>query len=100
MIFQTAYSIMERSAEREIIPLIRDEGMALAPFAVLCGGKLRSDEEEERRRQTGEKGRNMPWMSSWERTPEEKKVCDVLEKVRKEVGAKSLTSGMFLLLGS
>lgn len=92
VIFQTAYSIMERSAEREIIPLIRDEGMALAPFAVLCGGKLRSDEEEERRRQTGEKGRNMPWMSSWERTPEEKKVCDVLEKVRKEVGAKSLTS--------
>ncbi|KAJ2931099.1 hypothetical protein H1R20_g5993, partial [Candolleomyces eurysporus] len=91
-IYQTAYSIMERSAEREIIPLVRDEGMALAPFGVLCGGKLRSDEEEERRKKSGEKGRNMPWMTSWERTPEEKKVCDALDKVRAEVGAKSLTS--------
>jgi aryl-alcohol dehydrogenase-like predicted oxidoreductase len=85
---------MERSAEREIIPLIRDEGMALAPFGVLCGGKLRSDEEEEKRKKSGEKGRHMPWMTSWERTPEEKKVCDALDKVRAEVGAKSLTSGM------
>ncbi|KAJ2920113.1 hypothetical protein MD484_g265, partial [Candolleomyces efflorescens] len=91
-IYQTAYSIMERSAEREIIPLIRDEGMALAPFGVLCGGKLRSDEEEEKRKKSGEKGRHMPWMTSWERTPEEKKVCDALDKVRAEVGAKSLTS--------
>ncbi|RXW21708.1 hypothetical protein EST38_g4158 [Candolleomyces aberdarensis] len=91
-IYQTAYSIMERSAEREIIPLVRDEGMALAPFGVLCGGKLRSDEEEEKRKKSGEKGRNMPWMTSWERTPEEKKVCDALDKVRAEVGAKSLTS--------
>ncbi|KAJ3530255.1 hypothetical protein NMY22_g8647 [Coprinellus aureogranulatus] len=91
-IYQTAYSIMERSAEREIIPLVRDEGMALAPFAVLCGGKLRSDEEEEKRKNSGEKGRHMPWQTQWERTPEEKKVCDALEKVRVEVGAKSLTS--------
>ena len=89
---------MERSAEREIIPLVRDEGMALAPFGVLCGGKLRSDEEEEKRKKSGEKGRNMPWMTSWERTPEEKKVCDALDKVRAEVGAKSLTSGMHLRL--
>lgn len=31
-------------------------GLALAPFDVLAGGKIRTDEEEERRRQTGEKG--------------------------------------------
>ena len=30
--------------------------MALAPWNVLAGGKIRTDEEEERRRQTGEKG--------------------------------------------
>lgn len=36
-IFQTMYSIMERSAEREILPFVRDEGMAFAPFGVLCG---------------------------------------------------------------
>lgn len=84
---------MERSAEREILPFVRDEGMALAPFGVLCAGKLRSDEEEERRKASGELGRNMPWSGGWERTAEEKKVCEHLEKVRVEVGAKSLTSG-------
>jgi len=31
-------------------------------------------------------------MGPWERTPDEKKVCDALEVVRKEVGAKSITS--------
>ena len=32
-------------------------GMALAPWNVLAGGKIRTDEEEERRRQTGERGK-------------------------------------------
>ena len=37
--------------------LIRDApGMALAPWNVLGAGKIRTDAEEERRRQTGEKG--------------------------------------------
>lgn len=31
-------------------------GMALAPWDVLGGGKIRSDAEEQRRRETGEKG--------------------------------------------
>ena len=31
-------------------------GMALAPWNVLGAGKIRTDAEEERRRQTGEKG--------------------------------------------
>jgi hypothetical protein len=69
--------------------------MAFAPFAVLCGGKLRSDEEEEKRKKSGEKGRLMPWMTGWERTPDEKKVCDALEKVRAQVGAKHITAGRF-----
>lgn len=71
--------------------------MAFAPFGVLCGGKLRTDQEEEKRRSTGEKGRNMPWMGGWERTPEEKTACDALEKVRAEVGATSITAGMLLI---
>ena len=31
-------------------------GLALAPWNVLAAGRIRTDEEEERRRQTGEKG--------------------------------------------
>ncbi|TFK23821.1 arylalcohol dehydrogenase [Coprinopsis marcescibilis] len=92
VIYQTMYNIMERSAERDILPFVRDEGMAFAPFGVLAGGRLRSNAEEERRRQTGENGRNMQWNNGWERSPEEKAVCDALEKVQAEVGAKSLTA--------
>lgn len=32
--------------------------------------------------------------SQWERTDDEKKICQALEKVAKEVGATYITSGM------
>lgn len=65
-------------------------GMALAPWNVLGAGKIRSDEEEERRKQTGEHGRGPA--DAWLRTPEQRQVCLALEKVAKEVGAKSITA--------
>ncbi|TFY77855.1 hypothetical protein EWM64_g6156 [Hericium alpestre] len=64
------------------------EGLALAPWDVLAGGKIRTDAEEERRRQTGENGRQIGL--PWERTEEERAVSHALEKVAKEVGAKSI----------
>ena len=84
--------MLERSFERDIIPMARAEGLALAPWGVVGGGKIRSDEEEARRRETGEKGR-MILGPEWERTEEEKKVCHILEEVAKEVGVESITSG-------
>ena len=65
--------------------------MALAPWGVLGGGRLRTDAEEERRRQTGEKGRTLI-SPDWERTSVEKKVCAALEKVAKEVGTEHITA--------
>ncbi len=59
------------------------------------GGKFRTDEEEERRRQTGEQGRKV-FDDAWERTEAEKKISKALEKVAKEVGVESLTSGAVL----
>jgi len=91
VIYQGAWNILERSFEREIIPMARSEGMALAPWNVLAAGKLRTDEEEEKRRQTGEKGRTTT-NPNWERNETEKKICKALEKVAKEVGAQSITS--------
>jgi aryl-alcohol dehydrogenase-like predicted oxidoreductase len=90
-IYQGAWNVLDRSFERDIVPMCRDHGMAIAPWNVLAGGKLRSDAEEERRRQTGEKGRDVTG-SGWERTPEEKKISNVLEKVGKEVGVDSVTA--------
>lgn len=84
--------MLERSFERDIIPMARAEGLALAPWDVLGAGKIRSDAEEARRRETGEKGR-MVFGPDWERTEEERKVCLILEEVAKEVGVESITSG-------
>lgn len=56
VIYQGAWNVLQRDFERDIIPMARAEGLALAPWNVLAGGKLRTDEEEEKRRQTGEKG--------------------------------------------
>lgn len=101
VVYQGLWNIMERSFERDIIPMARQlgssshslhqadtdtcfTGLALSPFMVLAGGKLRSDAEEDRRRKTGENGRIA--LGPWERTEDEKKVSHALEKVAKEVG--------------
>jgi hypothetical protein len=59
---------------------------------VLGAGRLRTDEEEERRERSGEKGRQL-FSPEWKRTPEEVKLSHALEKVAKEIGAKSITAG-------
>ncbi|KIM78527.1 hypothetical protein PILCRDRAFT_592375 [Piloderma croceum F 1598] len=90
-IYQGAWNVMSRDFEREIIPMARSEGLALAPWNVLAGGKLRTDAEEERRRQTGEKGRM--FMGPWERNEDEKKMAKALEEVAKQVGTEHITAG-------
>jgi len=91
VIYQGKWSVLDRDIEREIIPMCRVQGMAIAPWNVLGAGKIRTDEEEERRRQSGERGRTI-LDAQWERTAEEKKVCQALEKVAREVGVESITA--------
>ena len=55
-IYQGLWSVMHRDIERDILPMVKAEGMALAPWNVLASGKIRSDEQERQRRETGEKG--------------------------------------------
>jgi len=82
---------MDRSFERDIIPMARDEGMALAPWNVLAGGKLRTDAEEESRAQSEDVGRG--GTEGWRRNEQQKMMSKALEKVAGEVGAKNITSG-------
>ncbi|KAF8158482.1 arylalcohol dehydrogenase [Crassisporium funariophilum] len=91
VIYQGMWNILERSFEREIIPMARAEGMALAPWNVLAQGKIRTDEEEENRAASGENGRTM-FSDEWRRNEQEVKVSHALEKVASEVGAKNITS--------
>ncbi|KAF7295443.1 H-K-ATPase alpha [Mycena indigotica] len=88
VIYQGRWNILERSFEREILPMARAHGMALAPWDVLGGGKLRTDAEETARRDSGEKGRML--FGPWERNETEIKMSRALEKVAAEVGAKSI----------
>jgi aryl-alcohol dehydrogenase-like predicted oxidoreductase len=90
-IYQGQWSILDRSFERDIIPMARSEGLALAPWGVLGGGKIRTNAEEARRRESGEKGRTAS-SPNWERSPAEKKLCDALEEIAKEVGTESITA--------
>ena len=76
--------------------MARAEGIALAPWDVLGGGRIRSDAEEARRRETGEKGRTTLG-ADWERTEEERNVCLALEGIAKEVGVENITSGVLTL---
>ena len=94
-IYQGAWNVMERSFERDIIPMARAHGLALAPWNVLAGGKLRSDAEEERRLKSGEGGRTLLGVE-WLRNEDEKKISAALEKVAKEVGTPHITSGTWI----
>ncbi|KAI0789610.1 Aldo/keto reductase [Abortiporus biennis] len=89
VIYQGAWNIISRDFEREIIPMAQAFGMALAPFAVLGGGKIRTDAEEQKRRETGEKGRTK-LNPHWERNAVEVEVSHALEKVAAEISAKSI----------
>jgi aryl-alcohol dehydrogenase-like predicted oxidoreductase len=72
-VYQGRWSAADRDFERDIIPMCRDEGMALAPFGALGSGNFKTDEQ----RKSGE-GRNFVG-------PSEKqiKVSKVLEKIAK-----------------
>jgi len=71
--------------------MAKAEGLALAPWGVIGSGKIRSDAEEQRRKESGEKGREI-FGGGWERTPDEKKISNKLEEIAKVVGAKHITA--------
>ncbi|TFK30289.1 arylalcohol dehydrogenase [Coprinopsis marcescibilis] len=90
-VYQGSWSILERSFERDIIPMARLEGMALAPWGVLGFGKLRTDAEEEARLKSGENGRTV-FSPDWKRNDVERATSGALEKIANEVGAKAISS--------
>ncbi|TBU46356.1 Aldo/keto reductase [Dichomitus squalens] len=82
----------------DIIPMVKAEGLALCPWNVLAGGKIRTDVEEEKRRETGEKGLYLLSPPSWAeffaddvvRVAGCSVIAKVLEKVAAEVGASTI----------
>jgi hypothetical protein len=55
----------------------------------LAHGNIRTDAEEQKRKETGDLGRTL-FKPQWERTEEQQNMTRALEKVAQEVGAKSI----------
>ncbi|KAJ2955859.1 hypothetical protein NQZ79_g8194 [Umbelopsis isabellina] len=88
-IYQGRWNVMSRDFEREIIPMARYFGMALAPWDVLGGGKLQSKEAIEERKKRGEGLRSF---ITGEQSENEIKMSEALSKVAGEHGIKSVTA--------
>ncbi|CAF1377507.1 unnamed protein product [Rotaria sp. Silwood1] len=81
-VYQGLYNAAKRDVEREILPMLRDEGMAFAPWAALGGGKFKTQEQIEAMEKTGDKGRTF---GGFRKGPseEDKAVTTVLDKIGK-----------------
>ncbi len=58
--------------------MVRSEGLTLAPWGVLGGGKIWTNAEEAHHKESGKKGHTL-FSAEWERMPEQKKVYVHLE---------------------
>lgn len=88
-IYQGRWSVMLRDFERDIIPMARHFGMALAPWGALGGGKFQTKKQLEERKARGEGLRNFGGSGQ---TEDEVKMSDALAKVAAEHGIESVTA--------
>lgn len=88
-IYQGRWNIMLRDFEREIIPLARHYGMALAPWDVLGGGKFQTKKQLEERKKNNEGLRSL---MGGEQSEKEAKISEALEKVAAQHGDVSITA--------
>ncbi|OBT77098.1 hypothetical protein VF21_02914 [Pseudogymnoascus sp. 05NY08] len=89
-IYQGRWNILIRDFERDIIPMARHFGMALAPWDAMGGGKLQTKKALEERKKAGEGLRSL--LGSGEQTEEEVKMSEALAKVAAEHGIESVTA--------
>lgn len=89
-IYQGRWNIMLRDMEREIIPMCRHFGMAIAPWDAIGGGKFQSKKAMEERKKNNEGLRSM--MGSADQSETEVKVSEALYEVAQEHGIESPTA--------
>lgn len=76
--------------EREIVPMTRHFGMAIAPWDAIGGGKFQSKKSMEERQKNKEGLRSI--MGAGEQTEDEVKISEALSKVASEHGIESVTA--------
>ncbi|PVH72890.1 putative aryl-alcohol dehydrogenase Aad14 [Cadophora sp. DSE1049] len=88
-VYQGRWNVLLRDFERDIIPMARHFGMALAPWDVLGGGKFQTKKQIDERKKKGEGLRSM---FGSEQSEDEAKMSAALEKVAAEQGTESITA--------
>jgi aryl-alcohol dehydrogenase-like predicted oxidoreductase len=88
-VYQGRWNVMRRDFEREILPMARHFGMALAPWDVLGSGHFQTKKQIEERMGAGEGLRNI---MGAEQTEEERRVSEALGVVAAELGIESVTA--------
>jgi aryl-alcohol dehydrogenase-like predicted oxidoreductase len=88
-IYQGRWNVMLRGFERDILPMARHFGMALAPWDVLGGGKFQTRKALEERRERGESLRNT---YGPDQSDDEVRMSEALAKVAAEHGIESVTA--------
>lgn len=88
-IYQGRWNVMRRDFERDILPMARHFGMALAPWDVLGSGHFQTAKQLEERKKTGEGLRSM---MGGEQTEEERRISEALATVAAEHGIESVTT--------
>ncbi|KAJ5607701.1 Aryl-alcohol dehydrogenase (AAD) [Penicillium hordei] len=88
-IYQGRWNVMRRDFERDILPMARNFGMALAPWDVLGGGHFQTAKQIEERKRTGEGLRSV---MGAEQTEEERIISEALATVAAEHEVESITT--------
>jgi len=91
VIYQGRWAVSERDLERDIIPMCKDEGMALHIFGSLGSGKYKTKEQLEAMEKAGDKGRNVTSGGRFGQKETDLQAVAVLDAISKEIG-KSITS--------
>lgn len=88
-IYQGRWNVMRRDFERDILPMARHFGMALAPWDVLGSGHFQTAKQLEERKKKGEGLRSM--MDKGQ-TEDERRISEALATVAAEHGIESVTA--------
>ncbi|KAJ5895767.1 aryl-alcohol dehydrogenase AAD14 [Penicillium subrubescens] len=88
-VYQGRWNVMRRDFERDILPMARHFGMALAPWDVLGSGHFQTAKQIEARKASGEGLRSI---MGADQSEDERRISEALATVAAEHGIESVTA--------
>ncbi|KJJ30968.1 putative aryl-alcohol dehydrogenase [Aspergillus flavus AF70] len=88
-IYQGRWNVLRRDLEKDILPMVRHFGMAIAPWDSIGGGKFQSKKQLEARKVAGE---GLRAIGPATQSEDEARMSEALEKVAAEYGVESVTT--------